>query len=153
MLLELTGFILTFVYKAKLGDVYKTDLHTVLSKALNDNNTKVLNAFADMEKKLKCCGINDIEDYHGKEPQNPDCYRYRKGCSDDLIETFNETIPSIATTLGVVLLFELFCLISAVALTVTLKNYNAYEDMYVVGRRKVPVNGIELRRSKYNTLE
>lgn len=152
MLLELTGFIMAFVFKGQLGDVYKKDLHTVLSKALNDSNTEVLNTFAEMEKKLKCCGINDIEDYHGREPQNPDCYRYRKGCSDALIKAFNETIPTVTITLGIVLLFELFCLINALALTVALKTYDGDQITLVQGRRSEAIRMGNIQRSKYNAL-
>lgn len=150
MLLELTGFIMVFVYKGQLGDVYEKDLKTVLSKALNESDIKVLDAFGDMEKKLKCCGINGIEDYHGREPRNPDCFRYRNNCSDALTNTFNDTLPRIGITLGVILLFELFCLISAVLLTISLKGYDGNLDLGY--RRDMPLNSISHRPPKYNTL-
>lgn len=148
MILELVGFIMVLVYKSRLETVYKNDLYTVFSKALNESNTKVLDAFAELERKLKCCGVNGIDDYHGREPQNPECYRYRKGCSDEIIKLFNENFPIIATTLGLVLLFELLCLVNAIALSNRLKNYDG--DMYVDGRRDVPINLTPMRHSEYN---
>ncbi len=121
MILELGGIITAFSYKSRLENVYRDSLLTVLTTALNTSDTKVLDAFSELEKKLKCCGVTGIKDYHGHEPKNPDCYRYRNGCSDAIIKLFNENLPVIGTTLGFVLFFELLCLIAAIALAIALK--------------------------------
>ena len=121
MILELGGVITAFAYRGRLESVYRDNLLTVLTSALNNNDQKVLDVFAELEKNLQCCGVTGIEDYHGREPKNPECYRYKKGCSDALIKLFDKNLPIIGTTLGFVLAFELLCLIVSIALAIALK--------------------------------
>ena len=121
MVLVLVGFIVALSYKGKLETVYRDRLLKVLTTALNTSDTRVLDAFVDLEKSLNCCGVNGINDYHGTDPRNPNCYRYKTGCSTPIIKMFNDTIPIIGLTLGLVLLFELVCLINAILLAITLK--------------------------------
>jgi hypothetical protein len=123
MIVELVGFIMAFAYKGSLESVYRKNLYEVLITALNKSDRKVLDAFTDLEKSLQCCGVNGLDDYHGREPKNPDCFRYRKkGCSPIIIELLNKSLPTIGGTLGAVLLLELLGLIVAIKLAIALKN-------------------------------
>ena len=150
MILELGGVITAFAYRGRLESVYRDNLLTVLTTALNKGDSKVLDAFADLEKRLKCCGVTGIKDYHGKEPRNPDCYRYRTGCSGAIIKLFDENLPIIGTTLGLVLLFELICLIAGIALAVALKNSNSVDAHYTSSNpRDLVLNVVPNRRNTY----
>jgi hypothetical protein len=102
--------------------VYRKNLYTLLETALNQSDTKVLDVFYDLEKSLHCCGVNGLVDYHGFDPENPDCFRQPlKGCSTAIIELLNKNLPIVYVTLGIVLLFELLSLIGAIALAIALK--------------------------------
>jgi len=148
MILQLVGFIMVMVYKNNLEAVYKKNLLEVLTSALNNSDTKVLDAFTDIEKSLKCCGVNGLQDYAGKEPKNLDCYRYSaKGCSGVIIDLLKKKVPIIGTALGVILLFELFGLISAIKLAIALKN--APETFYSSNPGEVLSNVIPSKRKKY----
>jgi hypothetical protein len=148
MILELGGVITTFAYKSRLENVYRDNLLVVLTTALNKSDTKVLDAFSDLEKRLKCCGVTGIKDYHGREPKNPDCYRYRTGCSAEIIKVFNENLPIIGTTLGFVLFFELLCLIAAIALAIALNKSGDY--YYSSNPGDLLINIVPNRRKVYN---
>lgn len=122
MILEIVGFGMAMGYRSNLESVYRTSLLSVLSAALNRTDTKVLDAFADIEKSLKCCGVNGLDDYNGHEPKNVDCYRYKNGCGNEIIKIVQKYIPIVGTSLGIAVLFELFGLICAVALAWRLKD-------------------------------
>jgi hypothetical protein len=147
MIIELVGIITAFSYKSRLENVYRDSLLTVFNTALNTSDARVLDAFTDLEKKLKCCGVTGINDYHGREPKNPECYRYRNGCSDALIKLFNENLPVIGTTLGFVLFFELLCLIAAIALGIALKKSS--DVYYSSNPGDLLINIVPSRRRKY----
>jgi hypothetical protein len=149
MILQLVGFIMAMAYKNNLEGVYKKNLLEVLTIALNNSDTKVLNAFSDIEISLKCCGVNGLQDYGGKEPKNLDCYRYSaKGCSGVIIDLLKKNLPIIGTSLAIILLFELFGLIGAIKLAIALKN--APETYYSSNPGQVLSNVIPSSRRRYN---
>jgi hypothetical protein len=124
MLIEFVGLILAFAYKNKLEDVYNTSLTKVFTDALDRNDTKVLEAFHNLENSVKCCGINGIKDYqtHGRDAPTS-CYQYpTKGCSAAIIDLLEKNLPIIGGTLGGVLLLELIGLIFAFVLAGALKH-------------------------------
>ncbi|CAF0748053.1 unnamed protein product [Adineta ricciae] len=126
MILELVAFIMAFVYKGQLTDVYKDTLFKVFDKALTENQTSVIHAFQELENKMKCCGIHNISDY-GKPPKvtlSERCLAApeSEGCSDAIIGFLNKHLPIIGGSLGGVLLLELCGLIGAIALAVALKH-------------------------------
>ncbi|UJR23570.1 hypothetical protein I4U23_026558 [Adineta vaga] len=126
MILELVAFIMAFVYKGKVTDVYKTALSKVFDTALQSNQTDVLHAFQELEKNMKCCGVHNRSDY-GYPPKFPlsnQCLENPSsiGCSDAIINFLNKNLPIIGGSLGGVLLLELLGLIGAIALAVALKH-------------------------------
>jgi len=132
MILELTAFIMAFVYKGKLSDLYDKTWSETLSKALDKNQTKVLKAFHDLEDAVKCCGVHNVSDYYINN--NNITYNYTLsdyckengnsavGCAEKIIGFLTKNLPIVGGTLGGVLLLELFGLIGAIALAVALKH-------------------------------
>lgn len=139
MIVELAGFIMAFVYKGKLKDVYETTLLKALEDGVKNNKTELLVAFQQLEKSLKCCGVLNITDYGDisqarlSEPckQNPPPI----GCAAKIINLLNSNLPIIGGTLGGVLAVELFGLIASIALAVALKH--APDDSYSSNPREV----------------
>jgi hypothetical protein len=123
MILELVGFIMAIAYKGKLETVYRDSLTKVFATALDNNDEKFLNAFHQLEKSLKCCGVSGPTDYskHGKEP-SAECFQNTKGCSVVIIDLLKKSLPIIGGTLGGVLFLELIGLIFAILLAVALKH-------------------------------
>jgi len=125
MIIELIGFIMAFAYKGKVTEVYQTALYEVFERGLKDNNPKIVNAFRELEKALKCCGVYNKTDY---EPFNvtqfsEGCTKYPDdGCSKKMIDLLNTNLPIIGYSLLVVFLLELFGLITAIALAVALRH-------------------------------
>jgi hypothetical protein len=131
MIIELTGLIMAFVYKGKLKDVYETSLSEVFENGLSKNDTKIMNAFNDLEKALKCCGIHNISDYsaYNITKFSEGCQKYPKdGCSQKLIDFLSKNLPIIGYSLLAVFLLELFGVITAIALAVALKHAPDDED-------------------------
>ncbi|CAF0810725.1 unnamed protein product [Rotaria sp. Silwood1] len=151
MIIELVGFILAFVYKDKLEDVYRKTLTTVFVNALIANDTKVLDAFHDMEESLQCCGVNGKTDYteYGKDAPSW-CYEYQQGCSTIIINTLKKNLPIIGGSLGAVLFLELLSFIGAIVLAVALKH--APDDIDSSSPRDVIAQVIPGRRRNYYKL-
>ncbi len=125
MLIELVGFIMAFAFKGKLTDTYEKPLLSILEKGLKENNTKILDAFHELENAMKCCGVLNITDY----PQNytdlsPSCKKdpVPQGCAKAIIDFLSNNLPKIGISLGVLLALEIFGLLAAVALSVAVKN-------------------------------
>ena len=149
MILQVTGFIMVFVYKGKLESVYKESLKNVFVNALNTNDTKVLNAFHDLEETVKCCGINGIQDYTSAHKDAPaSCYRYIEGCSAVIIRTLEKNLPLIGGVLGGVVVVELIAFIGALVLAVALKH--APETVYSSNPSEVISHIVPGRRRNYN---
>jgi hypothetical protein len=149
MILELAGFILAFSYKSRLENVYRDSLKEAFDAALSQNNTKVVNVFHDLEKELKCCGVNGPTDYN-THPQfiTPDCYAHPTGCSTAIIDWLDKNLPIIGGVLGGVLLLEIVGLLSAVALVVALRH--APDDTYSSDPRLIMQELIPGRRRNYS---
>lgn len=110
---------MAFAYKSKLEDVYKDSLANVFGKALDKNDTKVLDVFHKLEKSLDCCGINGKDDYtQHHAPVPPDCFKpeRNRGCSEAIIDLLDKNLPIVGGVLGVVLAIELAILISTICL-------------------------------------
>ncbi|CAF1290815.1 unnamed protein product [Rotaria sordida] len=151
MTIELVGFILAFAYKGKLEDVYKKSLTTVFTNALVKNDTKVLNAFHDMENSLKCCGANGKKDYTESGRDAPSwCYQYQQGCSTIIIDILQKNLPIIGGSLGAVLLLEILGFIAAIVLAVALKH--APDDTYSSSPGEVISYVVPGRRRNYYKL-
>jgi hypothetical protein len=149
MILELTGFIMAMVYKSKLESVYRDSLTKVFLPAVQKNDTKVLNAFHELEKALKCCGVNGKEDYLKYWPDAPtDCYLNKEGCADTIINLLKNNLPIVGGTLGTVLFLELLGLIGAIVLAVAIKH--APDDTYSSNPAEVIKNIVPGRRRNYN---
>jgi hypothetical protein len=126
MILELAGFITAFAYKKQLQEVYNESLTRVFTDALDNNGTSVINVFHELEKSLKCCGSNGINDYitHGYTPPQL-CFEHpTKGCARAIIDLLDKNLPLIGSVLGIVLLLELVNLIFALILAKALKHSN-----------------------------
>ncbi|CAF2364675.1 unnamed protein product [Rotaria sp. Silwood2] len=149
MIIELVGFILAFAYKSKLEDVYSKSLTKVFTNALIVDDTKVLNAFHDMEKSLACCGVNGKTDYDNSGKLAPDsCVKYPTGCSTIIINTLEKNLPIIGGSLGAVLFLELLGFIGAIALAVALRH--ASDGTYSSNAREVISYVVPGRRRNYN---
>lgn len=122
MILEIVGFSVAMAYQNNLESIYRTSLSTILSTALHETDTKVLDIFNDLEVSLTCCGVNGLNDYNGHEPKNINCYRYQKGCADELIKIVKKYIPVIGVSLGIIILFEIFSLICAIRVAILLND-------------------------------
>jgi len=150
MVIELAAFIMAFVYKGKLTEVYQTALYDVLKTGLDSNNTKILTAFDDLEKAMECCGVNNISDYTNANYTRSSEWCGKKpnyGCSQAIIDFLKKGLPAIGVTLGVVLATELLGLLSAIALAVALKN--APDDNYSSSPGQVLGNMVPGRRRNY----
>jgi len=96
MIVELVGFIMAFVYKGKITEVYETALSDVLKKALENSDTAVLSAFRDLETAMKCCGVHNKTDYdHYNVTLSEKCQEIPppKGCSQAITD-FLQKKPS-----------------------------------------------------------
>ncbi|CAF0754758.1 unnamed protein product [Adineta steineri] len=126
MILELVGFIMAFVYKSKLKDVYTDSLSTALTDAITKNQTDVLSSFRDLENSMKCCGVHNVSDYNDypQSQLSQQCKDHpdSQGCSAAIIGFLNKHLPIIGGSLGGVLLLELLGLIGAIVLAKALKN-------------------------------
>jgi len=151
MIVELIGFIMAFVYKGKLTDVYQTALYEVFEKGLNMNNTNIITSFQDLEKTMKCCGVYNVSDYakHNYNKLSEWCTNNptSPGCSTAIIDLLNKNLPIIGGTLGGLLSLELFCLIGAIALAVALKH--APDQIYSSNPGEVIRNIVPGRRRNY----
>jgi hypothetical protein len=149
MLIEFVGFVLALAYKNKLEDVYNTSLAKVFTDALDNNDTKVLAAFHNLEKSVQCCGINGVQDYHTHGREAPDsCYKYpTKGCSAAIIDLLEKNLPIIGGTLGGVLLLELIGLIFAFVLATALKH--SVDETFSSNPGEVIQNIVPGRRRNY----
>jgi len=139
MILELVAFIMAFVYKSQVSDVYKTALFKVFDASLKANQTNVIDAFHELEGKMKCCGVYNLTDYYhySNVPSLSDyCKEHptAEGCSDAIISFLNKHLPIIGGSLGGVLLLEIFGVIGAIALAVALKH--APSDRILSQRRR-----------------
>jgi len=127
MIIELVGFIMAFVYKGQLKDVYETALLQIFDRGLKENNLKIINAFHELEKNLDCCGIHNISDYYpynnGTESSSEGCIKYpMEGCSAKMIDLLNTSLPIVGYSLLVIFLIEFFGVLAAVVLAVALKH-------------------------------
>lgn len=151
MIIEFVGFIMAFAYKNKLEDVYKDSLLVVFGKALDKNQTQVLNVFHKLENKLDCCGVNGRDDYssHFVAPPN-ECFLPKvEGCSKAIIDILEKNLPIIGGVLGAVLAIELVILIGAVALRSAAKK-EPYE-IYSSNPSDVMSNLVPGRRRNYRS--
>ena len=126
MIVELVGFIMAFVYKGKLKDVYETTLLKALEDGVKNNKTELLIAFQQLEKSLECCGVLNVTDYGNisRSRLSEQCKLTKPpiGCAEKIINLLNSNLPIIGGTLGGVLAVELFGLIASIALAVALKH-------------------------------
>lgn len=120
---------MAFVFKGKLQQYFEAPLKDVLVKALERNDTSILNAFKELENKIGCCGVYNITDYgedHGT-PDSKGCTKHPNlGCSQAIIDWFNKHLPIIGGILGGILAVELFALLGACLLARASKEDSSY---------------------------
>jgi hypothetical protein len=149
--MELVGFIMAFVYKSKVQDVYEKSLYEVFQKGLQNNNTKVIKAFHDLENSLKCCGIHNKTDYapYNSTTFSQGCIDHPSdGCSQKIIDLLNKSLPIIGYSLLSVFLIELFGVITSIALAVAIKH--APDDEYSSSPSEVIRYVVPKRRHNYS---
>ena len=124
MVVEFVAFIMAFVYKSKLQEVYEETLLTVLTDGLENNREPIIDSFHQLEKLLDCCGVRNVSDYAGHRDKIQDiCNGTNKiGCGDKIVEILNNNLPVVAGVLGGVLALELITFIGSIVLAVALKH-------------------------------
>jgi len=152
MIIEFVGFILAFVYKAKLTDVYETALSRILLTGLKNNDTRILAIFADLEKQMDCCGANNISDYYQYNVTkfSDECQKHPNagdGCSAAIVNFLKKNLPVIYWSLGSLLILEVFGLLGAIILAIALKN--APDETYSSRPGEVLGNMVSSRRRTY----
>ena len=156
MIIELVGFIMAFVYKGQLKDVYETALLEIFNRGLETNNQKIIGAFHELEKNLKCCGIHNISDYKAYNTTidfSEGCQKYPlEGCSAKMIDLLNTSLPIVGYSLLVIFLVEFFGVLAAVVLAVALKHASKAkkETLYTSSPgEKLGYNDQPQRRANY----
>jgi len=156
LILELVGFIMAFVYKGKLEEIYDSNLRKILIDAANKTDAtsnKTLAAFVVLQKQFKCCGAANYSDYGRTVPNLPDsCFNddqhkflRENGCSKAIIDFLGSKLPILGGILGGFLFVELLGLIGAIVLAVALKH--APDDNYSSNPGDV-LRGLNPRRNR-----
>ncbi|CAF3678496.1 unnamed protein product [Adineta steineri] len=146
MILQLIGFGMAVGYKKKLETVYHDGLKKVFTKALAQNETKVLEAFHKLEDTVKCCGVDGVTDYPtGLTPTS--CWQHTDGCATVIIDVLEKNLPIIGGSLGGVLVLELLCLIFTLILAKNLAH--AKEETFSSNPGEVIRELVPGRRANY----
>ena len=151
MIIQLVGLIMAFVYKGKLKDVYQTSLDDVFKHGLSTGDQKIIAAFRDLEKSMKCCGVynkTDYDPYNATQISDGCKSNPNDGCSQKLIDFLNKNLPIIGYSLLSIFLLELFGVIAAIALAVALKH--APDDEYSSNPSEVIRYVVPKRRANYH---
>lgn len=130
MILELAAFITSIVIRNKINDSYRESLTKIFNDVYINNRTEFLSDIENLEKNMKCCGVNGSIDYENSNLTIPhSCYNkdrpselYQNGCAKAIIDWIWDLLPAVSGIVGAVLFFEIFGVIASIILAYTLSN-------------------------------
>ncbi len=136
ILLEIGAFITAMSLRVRVRDGYEESLWHVFTDAYVNNQSDVRYAVERLEQKFECCGVYGSDDYDTVNCSIPmSCYkneetskgRFQKSCADAIIDWIWNEMPIIGSILCVVLLLEIFGVISSCSLAAAISHYSYAE--------------------------
>ncbi len=92
-----------------------------------------------MELGFQCCGANNVTDYYKHNytvpatcHQDKDFHKpiFNQGCADAVVKLLWDHVSIIAGVLCVILLIEIFGVISSIALGIAI-SHSSYDEIYI----------------------
>ncbi|CAF1288296.1 unnamed protein product [Adineta steineri] len=135
---ELAAFIIILSSRVAIRDSYHSGFEEFFNHAYNQNRTDLTDLIESMEREFKCCGAENVTDYYKNNytipstcHHNNDIHKpiFNQGCAHAVVTWLWNQLPIIASVLCIILLIEIFGVISSIALAIAI-SHSSYDKLY-----------------------